>query len=178
MEILKNYVDAMFKEFPNNTETAELKTRILDSMEAKFQDLLEDGKNESEALGTVIAQFGDIEELKEAYEVPVEEKEEDFEFVEEKSERLFAVTMPLSIAAFLIIGFVWGYWFWALIPITALVSVSLTQRDSIFSVTMPLAIAIFLALGQWFGLWHPAWIIIPTTALITTAISALFGGKV
>lgn len=40
-------------------------------MENKYDDLISEGKTEQEAFGTVISQFGDINELKEAYGVAV-----------------------------------------------------------------------------------------------------------
>lgn len=64
MEHIKNYLDAMFASLPQTPEAAAMKQGILENMEEKYQSLLREGKNEHEALGLVISQFGSIEELK------------------------------------------------------------------------------------------------------------------
>lgn len=64
METIRNYVDTMFKDFPKTKEVVDMKLNILDTMEDKYNQLIEEGKNENEAIGTVISQFGNIDELK------------------------------------------------------------------------------------------------------------------
>jgi MFS family permease len=51
----------------------ETKLNIIDSMEEKYNELIAEGKNENEALGIVISQFGSIDELKK--ELNIEESE-------------------------------------------------------------------------------------------------------
>jgi len=75
MNTLKNYVEAMFHDFPQTRENFEVRINILSSMEDKYSDLISMGKTEQEALGTVISQFGDINELKEAYGIAVNDDE-------------------------------------------------------------------------------------------------------
>lgn len=69
MDTLKDYVEAMFHDFPKTEENLEVKANILASMEDKYEGLIAEGKSIQEATGIVITQFGDINELKEAYGV-------------------------------------------------------------------------------------------------------------
>lgn len=54
----------MFSSLPKTREVVEMKLNMLENMEEKFQELLKEGKNENEAVGIVLADFGSIEELK------------------------------------------------------------------------------------------------------------------
>lgn len=64
MNQIKNYVEAMFSSLPKTKEVVEMKVNIIENMEEKFKELLNEGKNENEAIGIVISQFGNIDELK------------------------------------------------------------------------------------------------------------------
>ena len=63
MNVIKNYVEAMFLNLPRTEELEGLEKDILANMEDKFLGLLEEGKTESEAIGVVISEFGNIDEL-------------------------------------------------------------------------------------------------------------------
>lgn len=64
MNQIKNYIEAMFSSLPKTREVVEMKLNILENMEEKFQELIKEGKNENEAIGIIIADFGSIDELK------------------------------------------------------------------------------------------------------------------
>lgn len=82
MKAIKDYVEVMFKDFPKTKKTKELKNNILDTMETKYEDLLAEGKSEQEAVGIVIGQFGNIDELKKEYEIEIDENAEYLESYE------------------------------------------------------------------------------------------------
>ncbi|MGX7132987.1 permease prefix domain 1-containing protein [Enterococcus songbeiensis] len=63
MDTIRNYLESLFIEVPRNRETEKLKTDLLANMEDHYHELIEEGKNEHEAIGTVIATFGSIDEL-------------------------------------------------------------------------------------------------------------------
>lgn len=67
MRQINDYVEAMFSTLPKTKEVIDIKLQILGHMEERYEALLEQGKNENEALGTVIAEFGSIDELKQEY---------------------------------------------------------------------------------------------------------------
>lgn len=116
MEILNNYVETMFRDFSDTEANRNLKASILESMTEKYNDLMDDGKTDAEALGVVLAQFGDIEELKEAYEVKANKKS--FQLHVEVD----SFAWPLVVVTYLIIGVFFSWWHpgWLLFPVTAL----------------------------------------------------------
>ena len=64
MEKIITYVNTVFDSCPHTEEAARLKMQFIDTLIEKYQALINEGKNENEAFGTVIAGFGDIEEIK------------------------------------------------------------------------------------------------------------------
>jgi len=63
METIKNYLDNMFSGLPKTEEMAKLKEDIYENMQEKYQELKASGKSENEAIGIVISEFGNIEEI-------------------------------------------------------------------------------------------------------------------
>lgn len=63
METIRIYVENMFKTLPNTSELRKLKTDILMNMEDKYNELKAEGKSENEAIGIVISEFGNIDEI-------------------------------------------------------------------------------------------------------------------
>lgn len=63
METIKNYLDNMFAGLPKTARIAEVKNNILSNMEDKYNELKRQGKSENEAIGIVISEFGNIDEL-------------------------------------------------------------------------------------------------------------------
>ncbi len=63
MEIIKNYLEAMFKNLPLTEKVLKAKAELLQMMEDKYAELISQGKSENEAIGTVIAEFGKLEDL-------------------------------------------------------------------------------------------------------------------
>lgn len=95
METIKNYLDNMFSTLPKTNEMLKLKNDILSNMEEKYNELKSQGKSENEAIGIVISEFGNIDELiqelgikreNEASDYPVVSQEEAEEFIAAKKE--------------------------------------------------------------------------------------------
>lgn len=63
METIKNYIDNMFGSLPKTAQVTDLKNNILSNMEDKYNELKRQGKSENEAIGIVISEFGNIDEL-------------------------------------------------------------------------------------------------------------------
>ncbi|EXJ24469.1 hypothetical protein ADIAL_0035 [Alkalibacterium sp. AK22] len=61
--IIREYVEQMFKSVPLTEETYQLKQDMLANMEDKYEHLIAEGATENEALGVVITEFGNIDEL-------------------------------------------------------------------------------------------------------------------
>lgn len=75
MNQILDYIEVMFKSLPQTDEVVKLKMNITDSMELKFNQYIEEGKGESEAIGLVIGEFGSIDELKEALDLNMADDE-------------------------------------------------------------------------------------------------------
>ncbi|WP_346940556.1 permease prefix domain 1-containing protein [uncultured Clostridium sp.] len=63
METIRNYLDNIFSNLPKSAEIIKLKEELLSNMEEKYRELKESGKTENEAIGIVISEFGNIDEL-------------------------------------------------------------------------------------------------------------------
>jgi hypothetical protein len=63
METIINYLDNMFAGLPKTVRITDLKNDILANMEEKYNELKNQGKSENEAIGIVISEFGNIDEL-------------------------------------------------------------------------------------------------------------------
>lgn len=63
METIRNYLDNLFASLPKTAKVLELKSNILANMEDKYNELKSQGKTENEAIGIVISEFGNIDEL-------------------------------------------------------------------------------------------------------------------
>ncbi len=63
MEAILNYIGTMFAGIPANDDTRRLREEITANMTDRFNELVKAGKNESEAVGTVISEFGNIDEV-------------------------------------------------------------------------------------------------------------------
>ncbi len=63
MDTIRNYLDNLFVSLPKTAKVTELKNNILSNMEDKYNELKGQGKTENEAIGIVISEFGNIDEL-------------------------------------------------------------------------------------------------------------------
>ncbi|MBR5969887.1 MAG: DUF4097 family beta strand repeat protein [Lachnospiraceae bacterium] len=75
METLKVYLDNMFMNLPQEPKVLRAKDELLAMMTEKYEELRAEGKNDHEALGMVIMEFGSMEELADALGVePIRHK--------------------------------------------------------------------------------------------------------
>lgn len=65
METIKQYLETMFASLPDTTEVQKAKEELLQMMEDKYNELLAEGKSDNEAVGIVIAEFGNLDEVAE-----------------------------------------------------------------------------------------------------------------
>ncbi|MBO6297412.1 MAG: hypothetical protein J6N53_01090 [Lachnospiraceae bacterium] len=78
METIKNYLEAMFANLPRTPEVIKAKDELWQMMEDKYNELRAEGRSENEAVGIVISEFGNLDELAETLglEKAVEESHE------------------------------------------------------------------------------------------------------
>ncbi|WP_029233623.1 permease prefix domain 1-containing protein [Butyrivibrio sp. VCB2006] len=77
METIKNYLEAMFANLPNTVEVKNAKDELLSMMEDKYTELINEGKPENEAVGIVISEFGNLDELAESLGIATVINQED-----------------------------------------------------------------------------------------------------
>ncbi len=79
MEIITTYVNSLFNGLPADERLDRAKEDLLAIMEEHYNDLKAEGKSENEAVGEVISQFGNIDELLEELDIrvaqPVQEQQ-------------------------------------------------------------------------------------------------------
>lgn len=85
METIKNYLESMFRNLPNTSEVLKAKNELLQMMEDKYSELIREGKNENEAVATVIAEFGNLDEVSESLGIK--------SFVNEKTESARSISI-------------------------------------------------------------------------------------
>lgn len=69
MDVLKNYLDGLFLSVAPTDEVMRIKEELLSNMEDRYDELISDGINHNQAIGTVISAFGTIDELLEELEL-------------------------------------------------------------------------------------------------------------
>ncbi|MBO4458096.1 MAG: hypothetical protein J5802_10280 [Butyrivibrio sp.] len=65
METIRNYLESMFANLPNTPDVMRAKNELLSMMEDKFTELINEGKPQNEAVGIIISEFGNLQELAE-----------------------------------------------------------------------------------------------------------------
>ncbi len=69
METIRNYLETMFAKMPDNEETRRAKRELLSMMEDKYNELIASGMPENEVIGTIITEFGSLDEIAEAMDL-------------------------------------------------------------------------------------------------------------
>ncbi len=65
MEAIREYLNNLFMSLPETPAVLRAKAELLEMMEDKYEELIREGKSEKEAVGTVLSEFGNLEELAE-----------------------------------------------------------------------------------------------------------------
>lgn len=64
MVTIKDYLEELFGEIPDSVEKENIKQEIMQNLEEKVQDLMQEGKTEEDAINKSIVDFGDIHEIR------------------------------------------------------------------------------------------------------------------
>ncbi|MEH7611732.1 permease prefix domain 1-containing protein [Gottfriedia acidiceleris] len=64
MKKIRNHIEELFKDVPKTEQSEIVKQEIIQNLEEKIMFLMENGKEEEDAINKAIVEFGDIEELK------------------------------------------------------------------------------------------------------------------
>ena len=74
MDTIKNYLENMFINLPCTPEVKKAKQELWQMMEDKYNELKAEGHSENEAIGIVISEFGNLEDLSDALGIHEEVK--------------------------------------------------------------------------------------------------------
>lgn len=107
METIKNYLDNLFAGYPKTSEILHAKEELFGNMEDKYNELKAEGKSENEAIGIVISEFGNIDELAAEWNIPTSNEafdhcisvsqEEAVRFIEAKKKNGIAVAIGVML---------------------------------------------------------------------------------
>lgn len=89
MNSIISYLDNVFANLPKTSEMEKLKLEMLSNMEDKYYELKEAGKSENEAIGIVISEFGNIDELLSELDIPLNEEKPSERQLSEEEVNLF-----------------------------------------------------------------------------------------
>jgi hypothetical protein len=76
METINNYLENMFAALPRTSQMLKLKEELLATMEDKYNELKNEGKSENEAIGIVISEFGNIDELMREVGIEIDQEQD------------------------------------------------------------------------------------------------------
>ena len=146
METLKNYLEMMFRGLPNTDDVNRAKADLWNMMEDKYDALIKDGKSETEAVGIVIAEFGNLDDIADdlglgsyvrnevTVEQPAAEEKDMYRYTDTTKEEeesvlglISSVFWPTVVAIYLIWSFAtfdWGR-SWVIWPVAVGVSILL-----------------------------------------------------
>lgn len=79
MNTIHAYVESIFDKLPQTKEMLQLKSEMLMNMEDKYSHLITEGISEHAAIGQVLSEFGNIDEIIEAYNLDTEEDTEAYD---------------------------------------------------------------------------------------------------
>jgi len=63
METLVNYIDNLFRNYPDTPRVRKAREELLAIMEDKYHELKSQGKSDNEAIGVVVSEFGSMDEI-------------------------------------------------------------------------------------------------------------------
>lgn len=137
MDKIETYIQNVFSGWPEAEVVTKTKSNLQSLMKTHYERLLSEGKNEDEAFGLVVAQFGNVEELKASLGVdPAIWYQDPLALTPQEEYRAFKTKYALAIAA--------GVCMFFLGIIALLFLESLTGADSNLPV---IAMLLFVMLG-------------------------------
>jgi len=112
METIRNYLENMFLNLPRTSAVMKAKMELGQMMEDKYNELIASGKSDNEAVGIVISEFGNLQELAEdlgiyEYVKPKQIKPEKMLTMEQVKQYIsdrISASVKIAIAVFLCIA--------------------------------------------------------------------------
>lgn len=64
MKTIRQHIDKLFKDVPKSEKREIVKQEIIENLEEKVLDLMQQGKEKEDAINKTLIEFGDIDEIK------------------------------------------------------------------------------------------------------------------
>lgn len=155
METIRNYLEMMFQKLPNTPEVQKAKFELGQMMEDKYHELIREGQNENEAIGTVIAEFGNLDELAESLGIQnfINQNAYQGSYQNPASNATAYTKTPQNKSA-------GGY--------------ASPAADTVMSVFWPTAACLYLSWSFLTFDWHITWVIWPLAAILRAILHSIF----
>ncbi|MCR4926165.1 MAG: hypothetical protein K5917_07745 [Clostridiales bacterium] len=98
MKRINDFVENMFASFEETQSIKEEKNKVCEELKSKYSALIEQGKNEDEAFGIIVAEFGTVAQLKKKVQKSTDDLYDITEY--HKFKKKFAVAISVSVALF------------------------------------------------------------------------------
>ena len=153
METIRSYIETMFKGVEATKEIQDLKEEISSNMQERYRELKTQGKSENEAIGTVISEFGNIDELlvemgyqaenaqKNEERVPMAKREEVIQYLQDAKAQGKSIGIGVGIIMYCVAFYVLGD---AIAKFLGLTSSIDTMLTAILIMGVGVAVAIFV----------------------------------
>ncbi len=160
MDTIRNYLETMFANLPNTEAVRRAKRELLQMMEDKYNELRAEGRSENDAVGTVISEFGNLEEL--ADDLGLEEEvrtgyelmesaprrqismDEAKDYLRFAAQRALAIALAVALCILCVVG-----------PVIGSVGGSIGEKLGLMMMFVMIAVAvgIFIIVGMTGGRW-------------------------
>ena len=171
MDTLKNYLEGMFAGLGNSPEVLKAKEELLSMMEDKYNELRQQGLNNNTAIGQVITEFGNLEELAEVLGIQQQVSSQDELLTIEPH------TVDTMVSDYLKYYPKYGY---ALVLLMVGVSiflsfVAISQAPSftLLNENEMIATAIYLGWSFLTNNWHITWLVWPIAGILYSGIQMI-----
>lgn len=167
METIKNYLEAMFASLPNTEEVIKAKSELEQMMEDKYNELLDDGVNDNEAVGKIISEFGNLDELAEELGITSVVKETDENMVARRKVSLEEVKSYLQDCKKRSLQHALGVMLCILSVVGPIICEPLGLEDSIGACSMFIFVAIAVVLFVYSSVKMQKWSFLKTELCMT-----------
>ncbi len=151
METIRNYLETMFQSLPNTPQVQKAKYELGQMMEDKYMELKKEGKTENEAVGTVISEFGNLDDIAEDLGIGSFVKEQDFGQTKMLSMQESKNYMKDKQKSGIMIGL--GTFLCIVSPSGVIVNENAVLALVLLLVTIAVAVGIFICSGAVMGKW-------------------------
>lgn len=103
MITIKDYVERLFRNVPDNESSRNMRQEIIQNLQEKVSDLMENGKSEEDAINKAIVDFGDFDEIRDELTLDMKPEFQSDKRIAEENYKKTTNAFLFSIFGFMII---------------------------------------------------------------------------